>query len=155
MIMFVRDKSVMIYIEKDNKILMLYRNKEDNDLNHNKYIGVGGHLEEGETPDQTLIREVKEETNLNLLDFKLMGTVDFYDDDVHEFMYVYFSNKFDGELSDCDEGTLYWIDKDKVLDLPLWEGDKYFIEPLLNNEAGFEFIFNYHEGELVSYKRIK
>ena len=123
-------KTTLIYIEKDDKYLMLHRNKKVNDINKDKWIGVGGHVEENETIDECVVREVKEETNLDLISFKLRGEVLFILNGYEELMYVYTSNEFKGVLKECNEGTLEWIDKNKVLDLPIWEGDKLIFEGL-------------------------
>ena len=103
---------------------MLHRNKKENDINKDKWIGVGGHIEDYETSDQCIVREVKEETNLDLIDYKLLGEVTFDIDGFLEIMYVYKSMNFKGEICECNEGTLEWVDKDKLELLNLWEGDK-------------------------------
>ena len=123
-------KTTLIYIEKDDKYLMLHRNKKKNDINKDKWIGVGGHVEENETIDECVVREVKEETNLDLISYKLRGEVLFVLNGYEELMYVYTSNEFKGVLKECNEGTLEWIYKNKVLDLPIWEGDKLIFESL-------------------------
>ena len=123
-------KTTCIYLEKDNKYLMLHRNKKEKDINKDKWIGVGGHVEENETIDECVVREVKEETNLDLVNFKLCGEVLFILNNYAEQMFVYTSKEFKGELKDCNEGTLEWIDKEKVLDLPIWEGDKLIFEEI-------------------------
>ena len=128
------DKTTIIYLEKDNKYLMLHRNKKEKDLNKDKWIGVGGHIEEYESPNQCIIREVKEETNLDLLSFKLCGEVTFDIDGYLEIMYVYTSKDFIGELKECDEGTLEWIDKDKINTLNIWEGDLIIFENMQKEE---------------------
>ena len=117
------DRTTIIYLEKDNKYLMLHRNKKEKDLNKDKWIGVGGHIEENETIEQCIIREVKEETGLDLLDYKLCGEVLFDIDGFIEIMYVFTSNNFKGELIECNEGTLEWINKSEIKKLNLWEGD--------------------------------
>ena len=120
------EKTTLCYIEKDNCYLMLYRNKRKVDINKGKWIGVGGHLENGETKDECLVREVYEETGLTLNSFKFRGEIVFYIDDIIEISYLYTSNDFSGILKECDEGILKWIPKDEVLDLPLWEADPIF-----------------------------
>lgn len=127
-------KTTIIYLEKDNQYLMLYRNKKEKDLNKGKWIGVGGHIEENETNDECIVREVKEETNLDLLDFKLCGEVLFDLNGFIELMYVYTSKNFKGELKECDEGTLEWIDKSKIETLNIWEGDKYIFQAMEKDE---------------------
>lgn len=148
-------KTVICYLEKGDKVLMLYRNKKENDLNGGKYIGVGGHVEKGETIEDAVIREVKEETNLDIITLDYFGKVIFYIDDYTEEMYVFTSSEFTGELSECDEGTLYWVDKNKILDLPLWEGDKYFIELIKSNIRDFELCLTYKNDKLINVNRVK
>ena len=123
-------KTTIIYLEKDNKYLMLHRNKKEKDLNKDKWIGVGGHIEDNETNDECIIREVKEETGLELIDFKLCGEVLFDIDGFIELMYVYTSINFNGELIDCNEGTLEWIEKDQINQLNIWEGDIIIFEKM-------------------------
>lgn len=127
-------KTTLIYIEKDDKYLMLHRNKKENDINKDKWIGVGGHVEVNEKIDECVVREVKEETNLDLISYKLRGEVLFVLNEYEELMYVYTSKEFQGVLKECNEGTLEWIDKNKVLDLPIWEGDKLIFEGLEKEE---------------------
>lgn len=148
-------KTVICYLEKGDKVLMLYRNKKEKDLNGGKYIGVGGHVEKGETIEDAVIREVKEETNLDIVRLDYFGKVIFYIDDYTEEMYVFTSSEFTGELSECDEGTLYWVDKNKILDLPLWEGDKYFIELIKSNIRDFELCLTYKNDKLINVNRVK
>ena len=142
-------ETVLCYIEKDGKYLMLFRNKKENDINSGKYIGVGGHIELGETKEEALIREVKEETNLDVINYEYFGKVFFKDDDFEENMYLFTVTEFKGELKECDEGELHWINKENILDVPHWEGDKYFLEKIKNNEKGFEMFLIYSKGKLV------
>lgn len=120
------DRTTLCYIEKDGKYLMLYRNKKENDINNGKWLGVGGHIKEGETPEECIVREIKEETGLTALDVKAAGTVKFISPEYSEIMYLFGCERFEGELIPCDEGKLEWIEKEKILKLPLWEGDKIF-----------------------------
>jgi len=142
------DKTTIIYLEKDNKYLMLHRNKKEKDLNKDKWIGVGGHIEEYESPNQCIIREVKEETNLDLLSFKLCGEVTFDIDGYLEIMYVYTSKDFIGELKECYEGTLEWIDKDKINTLNIWEGDLIIFENM-QKEYYFKLKMIYINDKLI------
>ena len=142
------DKTTIIYLEKDNKYLMLHRNKKEKDLNKDKWIGVGGHIEEYESPNQCIIREVKEETNLDLLSFKLCGEVTFDIDGYLEIMYVYTSKDFIGELKECDEGTLEWIDKDKINTLNIREGDIIIFENM-QKEDYFKLKMIYINDKLI------
>jgi 8-oxo-dGTP diphosphatase len=142
-------QTVLIYMEQNNKFLMLYRNKKKKDINKNKYIGIGGHVESNETPDQAVIREVKEETGLDLLSFNKSGIVYFILNGYKEEMHVYTSSDFKGELIECNEGELSWIDKDKILSLELWEGDKYFLNKILNKESGYVISLYYEDDKLL------
>lgn len=142
--------TVQIYLEKDNKYLMLYRNKKKNDMNGGKWIGVGGHVEQGETPLEAVKREVKEETGLTLKSAIYRAIINFVNDDYVEIIYQYTSSDFTGEVIDCDEGELHWINKSEVLSLPTWEGDKYFLKPLIENEPFFEIEIVYKNNKLIS-----
>ena len=128
------NKTVLCYLEKDSKYLMLLRNKKKEDINALKWIGVGGHIEPNETKEEALTREVKEETGLTIKSYKYRGELIFINNDFSEVMYLYTSDDFLGEVIDCDEGELHWIDKDKIMDLNLWEGDRAFLSLLINTD---------------------
>ena len=129
--------TTLCYIEHDGKYLMLHRVKKDKDINKDKYIGVGGHFEYGESPDECLLREVKEETGLTLTSYRARGIITFvYGQDVTEYMHLYTADAYTGDMLDCDEGELVWIEKEKVCNLPIWEGDKVFFR-LLEEDKGF------------------
>ncbi len=128
------DKTVLCYLIKDDSYLMLYRNKKENDMNEGKYLGIGGHIEPGETKEEACKREIKEETGLDVNRLDYHGFVEFYNDDYQELMYLFTSDDFSGELIECNEGTLSWVKIDKVLDLNIWEGDKLFLPKLKTNE---------------------
>ncbi|MBQ7125359.1 MAG: 8-oxo-dGTP diphosphatase [Clostridia bacterium] len=146
--------STLCYIEKDGKYLMLCRDKKENDCNEGKWIGVGGRLEENESPDECLVREVKEETSLSLLSYKMRGIVTFVSDRWEtEEMYLFTSDSFLGEVSDCDEGTLKWVEKAEILKLPLWEGDKLFLK-LIAEESDFFLMKLEYEGEDLKSAKI-
>ena len=120
--------TTLCHIEKDGKYLMLHRTKKVNDLNHDKWVGIGGKFEDKESPEQCNRREVLEETGLSLLKSNYRGIVTFVSDKWEtEFMHIFTSDLFEGELCDCDEGTLEWVDKKELLSLPLWAGDKIFL----------------------------
>ncbi len=144
---------VLCYLEKDGKYLMLNRNKKKNDINSGKWIGVGGKFESGESPEECLIREVYEETGYKLLSYRFRGIVTF-DSDVceTEYMFLYTSDNFDGDEIVCDEGELRWVDKNDVLNLPLWEGDKVFLSYLFEDRDVFSVKLSYHGDDLVSVK---
>ena len=147
--------TVSIYLIRGDEFLMLYRNKKKVDINKGKYIGVGGHIEEGETPDIAINREVKEETNFDIINKQLRALIIFYFDEFEEHMYLYTSKDFKGEMKECDEGTLCWVNVNEFKNIPMWEGDIYFIKPLLDNEPYFEMAFTYNKDKLIEVKRIK
>ena len=108
-----RDFCTLCYIEKDDKYLMLHRTKKEGDINKNKWIGVGGHFEDGESPEDCVMREVFEETGLTLTAMQFRGVVTFISGNgLTEYMFLFTANNFEGELIDCDEGELVWIPKD-------------------------------------------
>lgn len=146
--------TTLCYIEKDNKYLMLHRNKREADLNAEKWIGVGGKLEEGETVEECLIREVFEETGLMLTSYIPVGMIKFESDTYeNEDMYLFKGTAFEGELiSDCDEGTLEWVDQNILLELPTWQGDRYFLEPLLEGRSNLNITVSYEGDTLVDVK---
>ena len=129
-------ESTCIYLIDQGKWLLMYRNRKPDDINEGKWIGVGGKSLPGETPEECAIREFREETGMEPMEMKLAGTVDFcYDTREMERIYVFLCNGVSGELKECEEGTLAWIDEDAVLDLPLWEGDKLFLKKIINREG--------------------
>lgn len=129
--------TTLCYLERDGQYLMLHRVKKEHDINKDKYIGVGGHFLYGESPDECLKREVLEETGLRLTSYRARGIVTFvYGEDVVEYMHLFTADEWEGEMNECDEGTLEWIDIDRVGDLPIWEGDKVFFR-LLKEGAPF------------------
>ena len=144
--------TTLCYIRKEKRVLLLYRNKKKQDLNEGKWVGIGGKFEEGETPDQCLLREVQEETGLLLTSFHLHGVVTFVSDTWdNEYMFLYTGLDFEGSLKeDCQEGTLAWIPEDEVLSLPSWEGDHFFLEPLLRGCDHIDMKVKYEKDTLVS-----
>ncbi|RKJ18775.1 8-oxo-dGTP diphosphatase [bacterium D16-50] len=129
--------TTLCYIEKDDSYLMLHRVRKEKDINKDKWIGVGGHFEAEESPEDCLLREVREETGLELTSWRLRGIVTFsFEGFGTEYMFLYTADGFEGVLTDCDEGTLEWVEKAKVCQLPIWEGDKIFFRLL---EEGREF----------------
>ena len=127
----------LCYIEKDGKYLMLHRVKKLNDENHDKWIGIGGKFEYGESPEDCMLREVREETGLSAENWKYRGIVTFVSDEWGtEYMHLFTCDAFSGRIKDCDEGVLEWIDKKRLLDLPIWEGDKIFLR-LLDEDVPF------------------
>lgn len=147
--------TTLCYIEKEEKYLMLHRVKKHHDINAGKWIGVGGHVENGETPEECLLREVKEETGLTLTAYRLRGLVTFLSDVCEpELMCVFTADAFDGELIECDEGELAWVEKSDVLGLPTWEGDRVFLERLLSGNERFFSIKLRYEGDRLVEKKI-
>ena len=146
------EETVLCYIENEHRYLMLFRNKKKEDINKGKYIGIGGHLEPGESKESALKREVKEETGLTLLSYQYRGKILFVNDDFQEIMYLYTADKFEGELIQCDEGELKWIDIDEALKVPHWEGDEYFLKKLLENSPYFEMSLIYSKDQLIEVK---
>lgn len=130
--------TTLCYIEKDGAYLMLHRTKKENDGNHNKWIGVGGHCEENESPDECIRREVLEETGLVLHQLSYRGLVTFVSDLYEgEYMHIFTSTAFSGLISACDEGELLWVQKTQVPSLPIWEGDRIFLNLLAENAPFF------------------
>lgn len=144
-------KTTLCYIEKDGKYLMLFRNKKHSDVNEGKWVGVGGKFRPGESPEECLLREVKEETGLTLTKFHFCGIVNFISDIwENEEMYLYLGQEFNGEITaECDEGTLEWIDKSRVLSLPAWEGDRYFLTEMLNGADKINLTLEYEGDTLI------
>lgn len=143
--------TTLCYVEKDGKYLMLHRTKKEKDINKDKYIGIGGHIEHGETPDECIIREAREETGLRLINPRLRGLLTFVIDDMDEYTFLYTCTDFEGTLKECDEGDLEWIPKEKIKDLPLWEGDKIFFKMLEEKEDFFTLKLVYVNDKLVDY----
>lgn len=144
--------TTLCYIKKDEQYLMLHRIKKENDINQWKRIGVWGHFEYGESPEDCLIREVKEETGLTLKDFQFRGIITFNNEEnPSEYMFLYTSNNFEGTLKECNEGELQWIDKKEIKNLTLREGDKIFLKLLEETKDFFSLKLIYKKGELVEY----
>lgn len=143
--------TTLCYIEKENQYLMMHRVKKEKDLNKDKWVGVGGHFLEDETPEECLLREVKEESGLTLTSWKFRGIVTFLSDEwpEAEYMCLYTADGFEGVPGECDEGMLEWVDKDKVYDLPIWEGDKVFFRLLESRNDFFSLKLRY-EGEKLA-----
>lgn len=143
----------LVYIEKDNKYLMLHRTKKQNDVNKDKWIGVGGKFEAGEAPEECAIREAKEETGLTIKPI-FRGIVTFlYNDNEAEYMFLFTAKEFSGKLiSTCNEGELKWVDKDMIEQLPLWEGDKIFLRLLDETDEAFLLTLCYNNDTLLYAK---
>ena len=129
---------------------MLHRVKKENDLNHDKWIGVGGKFEPDESPDECLLREVKEETGLTLTDYKFRGIVTFISNEWEsEYMHLFTASGYTGEMKECSEGNLEWIPKKHLLELKIWEGDKIFLRRLEESQEFFSLKLVYRGEELV------
>ena len=145
--------TTICYIEKDKQYLMLHRTKKKSDISKDKWLGIGGKFERGESPEECIQREVKEETGLILKSYKLRGVVTFTFANLEdEYMYIFTSDKFEGEISECNEGELKWIDKEEVINLNVWEGDKIFIEKLNKDNEFFTMKCEYDGDKLIRYK---
>lgn len=129
--------TTLCYIEKDDSYLMLHRIKKEKDINKDKWIGIGGHFESGESPEDCLLRETLEETGLTLTSYRFRGILTFICDDITDYyICLYTADGFTGTLKDCTEGTLEWVPKDNIKNLDLWEGDLIFFR-LLAEDAPF------------------
>lgn len=144
--------ATLCYLTKDQKTLMIYRNKKENDYHEGKYNGLGGKFEQGESPEDCAIREIKEESGLDVEHLTLKGTITFplFDGKDDWYVFMFTVDQFRGKLIDSPEGRLEWIDNDKLLELPLWEGDKIFL-PWLKKNKFFSAKFNYHNGILKDW----
>lgn len=144
--------STLCYIEKDGKYLMLHRTVKENDVNKDKWIGVGGHFEYGESPEECLLREVREETGYTLTSWRYRGIVTFvYGEDVVEYMSLYTADGFEGTPIPCDEGELEWVEKEKISDLELWTGDKIFFRLLEEEREFFSLKLVYDRQDTLLY----
>lgn len=145
--------TTLCYIEQDGKYLMLHRTKKKHDINENKWIGVGGHAEGTEGPEECLLREVKEETGLTLTSYRFRALITFISDQQEpEMMCLFTADDFTGELITCNEGELVWVDKEDVPKLPTWEGDAIFLERLLADEKRFFTLRLVYEGDKLVEK---
>lgn len=141
----------LCYIERGSEYLMLHRVKKENDENHDKWIGIGGKFENGESPDECMLREMREETGLTALSWRARGIVTFVSDEWGtEYMHLFTCDRFSGTVKDCDEGVLEWVDKSRLLSLPIWEGDKIFLR-LLDEEAPFFLLKLCYKGDKLIY----
>ncbi len=145
--------TTLCYIEKDDKYLMLHRVKKENDLNHDKWVGVGGKFEPDETPEECMLREVREETGLTLTRYRFRAILTFLSDEWEtEYIHLYTASEFTGTLLECDEGNLEWIPKSEIDKLKLWEGDKIFFKLLRETEDFFSLKLRYEGEKLVETK---
>lgn len=143
--------TTLCYIERGREYLLLHRNKKHHDENKDKWVGIGGKFEEGESPEDCLLREVREETGLRLRSWRFRGIVSFVSDLWGtEYMHLFSSDDFEGEpRRDCEEGTLEWIDKRELLEKPIWEGDRIFLRLLEEDGPFFSLKLRYEGDTLV------
>lgn len=141
----------LCYIERGNEYLLLHRVKKEADENRDKWIGVGGKFEEGESPEDCMLREVYEETGLCLSSWRFRAVVTFVSDEWGtEYMHLFTADSFSGRLKSCDEGELEWVDRDRLMALPIWEGDKIFLRLLREDAPFFSLKLSYHGDRLVN-----
>lgn len=142
--------TTLCHIEKDGCYLMLHRIKKENDLNRDKWIGIGGKFEDKESPEECNLREVYEETGLTLKDAEYRGIVTFVSDKWEtEYMHIFYSDSFSGKIKECDEGVLEWVKKEQLFSLPVWEGDKIFLRLLEENAPFFSLKLEYKGDTLL------
>ena len=146
-------QTTLCYLIKDHKTLMLHRIKKKNDVNHDKWIGIGGKFEHGESPEECIHRGVSEETGLTLKDARYRGLVTFLSDDWCEYMHLFTATRAEGTLRECEEGALEWIAWDKLTSLPIWEGDKVFLK-LLETRAAFFSLKLVYDGERLAQVKL-
>ena len=139
----------LCYITRGDDVLMLHRVKKKNDINHDKWIGIGGKFEENEAPDECLLREVREETGLLLTSWQCRGIVTFLSENDGEYMYLFTADGFTGDLKECNEGELQWVSRDFLDELPKWEGDKIFLDLLWQDAPFFLLTLCYQGDKLV------
>ena len=145
--------TTLCYIERDDEYLMLHRTKKENDINKDKWLGIGGNFESGESPFECARREIKEETNLDAKKLNYRGIVTFVSNEYGtEYMHLFTCKDFCGEISDCNEGELCWIKKSNIKNLPIWEGDKIFFKLLDEENRFFSLKLTYSGERLAEYQ---
>ena len=143
--------TTLCYIEKDGKYLMLHRVKKVNDLNQDKWIGIGGKFEDKESPEECMLREALEETGLTHINPEYRGLLTFVSNKCPtEYIHLFYSNNFSGELTQCDEGNLEWVPIDDIYSLPLWQGDKIFLKLIEDKVSFFSLKLQYEGEELIN-----
>lgn len=142
--------TTLCYITQGDQVLMLHRVKKKQDINKDKWIGIGGKFEPDESPDQCLLREAREETGLTLTRWQCRGVITFLNDMCEgEYMYLFTADGFQGELKDCDEGDLQWVSRDFLRQLPKWEGDEIFLKLLWEDAPFFLLTLRYSGDKLL------
>lgn len=146
--------SVLCYVRKDQHVLMLHRVKKVNDFHEGKWNGLGGKMEPGESPEDCLLREIHEESGLTLTEYDMKGILTFpLFDGVNDWLvFLFTADGFEGELQECSEGNLKWIPEEELLDLNLWEGDRYFLNWIEEERPFFSATFEYQSKKLISHK---
>ena len=147
--------ATLCYVKKGTKTLMMYRSQRPGDIHGGKWNGLGGKIHFGETPEECVIREIKEESNLAIRNPSLRGVLTFpaFKDEEDWYVYVFTAHEFSGTLEESSEGKLEWIDDDKILSLDLWEGDPIFLK-CLNQNQFFSGKFVYQAGKLVNHQMV-
>ena len=139
--------TTVCYLERGTQYLLLQRTKKENDENAGKWIGVGGKCKENESPEDCMLREVREETGLSVTQHRLRGVITFVSDAWEgQYMYLFTASKWHGALTDCDEGELAWVERTDMLHLLLWEGDRIFLA-LLAEERPFFSLKLVYQGD--------
>jgi len=142
--------STLCYIYKDDECLMLHRTKKENDQSHDKWLGIGGKFEDKESPEDCALREIKEETGLTVTDYRYRGIVTFVSDEWEtEYMHLFTADRFIGNIIECDEGDLEWVKKKEVLKLPMWEGDRIFLDLIERDDPFFSLKLVYKGDRLI------
>ena len=144
-------QTTLCYIEKDGRTLMLHRVKKKNDMNRDKWLGVGGKFEPGESPEECMLREAKEETGLTLTRWAYRGIVTFVSGDYCEYMHLFTATGWTGALRECNEGVLEWLHKDALAALPQWEGDKLFLALIHEPDTPFFSMKLQYAGDTLVY----
>ncbi len=141
--------TTLCYIEQDGCYLLMHRVKKKKDINKDKWIGIGGHFEDAESPEECVLREVKEETGLTLASYRFRGIVTFITETgLFEYMCLYTADGFEGEMTDCNEGTLEWVEKSRLGELNLWQGDYIFLRLLEERNSFFSLKLVYEGDDL-------
>lgn len=144
--------TTLCYIEHNGSYLMLHRTKKENDQSHDKWLGIGGKFEDKESPEECILRETREETGLTLTSYRYRGIVTFVSDIWEtEYMHLFTADGFTGTLIDCDEGDCVWISREKLLSLPMWEGDRIFLNLLFDPEHPFFSLKLEYQGDTLVY----
>ncbi|MBE6786727.1 MAG: 8-oxo-dGTP diphosphatase [Ruminococcaceae bacterium] len=141
--------TTLCHIEKDGKYLMLHRVKKENDVNHDKWIAIGGKFEQNESPEECNRREVLEETGLTLGEVRYCGIVTFVSDKYPtEYMHIFHTTNFSGNIKPCDEGELCWVPIKQIYNLPIWQGDKIFLKLIEEKVPFFSLKLEYQDETL-------